>query len=313
MQVESDGGIALGLSRPRTILRGMIAGSLTIATGAALLLAAPAAPAASAREIDGTAGDDHIVGTLRLDLIHALDGDDVVTARDGFDAVWGDWGDDIIRLGPNGGSARGGPGNDKIFGGVNFVDGQTLRGGPGRDELIGRAGREGMVMDRGPDSAFGRAGNDYFFLAGGVDIARGGPGVDRFEVLADGRPDQIACGPGTDFVVFVDAREAHDRTTAACERHLYRGIKGYPHPRGRPESVSADERTSRVGHVRDDAEGVPSERSKVWLILIILAFALLGLAGYRVSKHRGDQTLDGNQHELWQQGRKGGGGGLAGG
>lgn len=223
MTVESVGGITLGTVRPGTKLKVFIASSLTIATGAGVLLPAPAAHAVVV--IDGTSADDQIVGTSRGDRINALDGDDVVSARAGYDYVRGGAGDDIIRVGQNGGDADGQEGNDTIYGGADFVAGaivETLRGGPGRDELIGGADRDWLVMDRDPDVANGRAGNDIITLAHGRDIARGGPGIDRFEVLPDGLPDQVACGRGTDFVVFYRAREAHDQVGPTCERRLRR-------------------------------------------------------------------------------------------
>jgi Ca2+-binding RTX toxin-like protein len=218
VRVKSVGGITLGSVRPKTIVRVLIAISFMTAPGAGVLLAAPAANAQVV--IDGSSADDDIVGTPRGDRIHALDGDDEVSARDGYDSVWGGRGDDIIRLGSRGGWANGGDGNDTIFGGNDFSGGvifEELYGGAGRDELIGGSDRDFIGMYAGPDSANGRAGNDYIVLAHGVDDARGGPGNDRFEVLADGRRDAIACGPGKDAVVFYDVREAHDRVTAACE------------------------------------------------------------------------------------------------
>lgn len=222
--MESVGGITLGSSRPGAIIRVLIASSLASAMGAGVLLPAPAANAVVV--IDGTSANDDIVGTPRADKINALDGDDVVSSRAGYDFVRGGAGDDIIRVGQGGGDALGQAGNDTIFGGSDFVRGlilEELRGGRGRDELIGGPEGEWLVMDLGPDIAFGRGGKDLFTLAHGRDIARGGPGIDRFEVLPDGLPDQIACGPGTDFVTFYRTREAHDRIGPTCERLLRRG------------------------------------------------------------------------------------------
>lgn len=213
-----------GSARPGTIIRVLIASSLAAAVGAGALLSAPSANAVVV--IDGTSANDEIVGTPRADKINALDGDDAVSARAGYDFVRGGAGDDTIRVGQGGGDALGEEGNDTIFGGVDLVRGvnlEELRGGRGRDELIGGPEGEWMVMDVGPDIAFGRGGKDLFTLSQGRDIARGGPGIDRFEVLPDGLPDQIACGPGTDFVTFYRVREAHDRVGPTCERELRRG------------------------------------------------------------------------------------------
>ena len=52
---------------------------------------------------------------------------------------------------------------------------------------------------------------------------------------------------------------------------------------------------------------------EVLLILAILVVALVMFAAYRASKHGGDQTLDGSQHELMRRNRRGSGGGGGGG
>jgi Ca2+-binding RTX toxin-like protein len=199
MTVESVGATALGVLRPgaRKVL---LAGSLTVATGVALVLPTPAA---HARVIEGTERNDHIAGTAQIDLIRALGGDDVVRSRGGGDDVFG------------------GPGNDIIFGG----DGGevVIDDGFGDDELHGGAGRDQMWIGHGDDVAFGGRGPDHINVdsapssTGGRDSVHGGPGNDFIDLEADGRADLIACGPGRDTVTFNLGRDAGDQTAADCE------------------------------------------------------------------------------------------------
>jgi hypothetical protein len=214
MTMDSAGAIALGPARPAAIRKVLLAGSLTVATGVALLLPAPAA---NARAIEGTERDDHIVGTAQFDTIRALGGDDVVLARGGFDDVFGGTGNDTIRGGPTRDHwLGGGPGNDTVFGG----DGNdaTVDDGPGDDELHGGPGHDQIQTRGGDDSAYGGRGPDLITLnqmfpvrISGSDSVHGGRGKDFFQVEPDGFPDVIDCGPGEDTVGFNLRREALDQ------------------------------------------------------------------------------------------------------
>ena len=194
MTVKPVGGSAHGWSGSRALPRVLIAVSLMMAVGVAMLLPTPAA---NAERIVGTEGDYHIVGTAQRDRVRALGGDDAVSTRSSLDHVAGGSGDDTIRLGFSDPEefAAGGGGNDTISGGMGP---DVIDGGAGRDELHGDSGADSLVLGDGADSAFGGAGNDN------VDIA------------PDGRPDQIACGPGNDFVIWSGRREMRDQLTG-CE------------------------------------------------------------------------------------------------
>ena len=69
--------------------------------------------------LDGTSGNDALVGGIYNDTLNGLDGQDRLT---------GGPGDDVLR---------GGPGNDSLLGGAGN---DTLEGGPGNDTLIGGDG-----------------------------------------------------------------------------------------------------------------------------------------------------------------------------
>lgn len=171
--------------------------TLTMITGAAFLLLPQ--PDASSLGVDGTRGDDHIVGTPRHDEIFAHRGDDDVRARGGLDLVEGGRGSDTLYLGPGrrGDEGRGGKGND------------TVIGGPGPDKFFEAAGR---------DRIYGGLGNDVFVPGAGVDHVYGGPGDDSFMTFGhEGRRDVIACGPGRDAVSWDNMRDKLLDRTIGCE------------------------------------------------------------------------------------------------
>ena len=124
--------------------------SMATAAAAAVALAAPATTAnaqpAAAPEakckghtvtINGTDGNDKIVGTPRADVIRTWKGDDVIKGRGGNDIICGDEGADTLI---------GGAGNDRLHGGpFKLIDyeeelgakGDLLIGGRGNDRIFG--------------------------------------------------------------------------------------------------------------------------------------------------------------------------------
>jgi len=109
--------------------------------------------------IQGTAGDDELVGS---------DGDDIIYGYAGNDALYGFGGNDTLD---------GGAGNDLLVG-LNGND--TLLGGDGDDELIGSAGSDQM---------FGGAGADLFVarIQTEIDVINDFSGTLVFSTNAQGR------------------------------------------------------------------------------------------------------------------------------
>ena len=112
--------------------------------------------------VQGTAGNDHMVGFTDLDgtQIDRADGpDDVILGYGGNDKIFaGDGADDIY----------GGSGND-------FIRAQS-----GDDIIYGEAGRDVLDGGTGADVMYGGAGNDIYFVdhTGDVVSEAGGDGTD---------------------------------------------------------------------------------------------------------------------------------------
>lgn len=106
--------------------------------------------------IDGTRGDDRIIGTERGDNIRAKAGDDYVDALGGADFVFGNDGDDVLYGRGGSDELNGGDGNDRIF------------GGGGEDELVGSRGNDRIVAgdDKLPDEVQCGAGTDTALVSG---------------------------------------------------------------------------------------------------------------------------------------------------
>lgn len=186
-----------------------------------------------AATLNGTPGDDEIVGTQRADFIRARAGDDTVRGRGGVDEVKAGPGDDVVHLGPGErvatspgmleyDAADGGAGNDVLKG---AGDTDSLLDGRGDDVLRGGAGNDFLTATAGHDLLVGGTGRDEFFLGYpeddspplAISTVRGGADQDTVHTLDDGRPDEIDCGSGTDVVHYAGKRDPLD-TLVDCER-----------------------------------------------------------------------------------------------
>ncbi|MEQ1612023.1 MAG: cadherin-like domain-containing protein, partial [Hyphomicrobiaceae bacterium] len=181
--------------------------------------------------IEGTEGNDTIVGTPLWDVIDArgghdivigLDGDDVIhggsgndriVAGDGNDVVDAGDGDDVVFAGGGNDVVSGGKGNDILFGeaGDDILRGQdgddTISGGDGRDLISGGTGGDIISGDAGNDLIDGEEGadeidggsDDDFIIGGeGSDHAVGGTGNDVFMATSLDGDDQYSGGAGLD-------------------------------------------------------------------------------------------------------------------
>jgi hypothetical protein len=118
--------------------------------------------------INGTNGNDNILGTLAADIINAGNGNDIVDASDGNDTVNAGNGNDTVSGGIGNDMLNGGSGNDWLDGGQGN---DTLDGGNGEDTLYGGEGNDMLSGGNGNDIMNGGAGNDHLLGGNGKDIA----------------------------------------------------------------------------------------------------------------------------------------------
>jgi Ca2+-binding RTX toxin-like protein len=118
--------------------------------------------------INGTAGDDLIVG---------YDGNDTLNGNGGFDRIYGGSGNDLLNGGTGDEFLDGGVGNDMINAGSRH---DVLRGREGNDLLNAGVGNDILEGGNGNDILNAGEGNDILEGEGGNDILNGGWGSDLF-------------------------------------------------------------------------------------------------------------------------------------
>ncbi len=163
--------------------------------------------------IDALEGNDIVRGRNQDDVLFLGDGDDRAYAQGGNDRIIGGAGFDLIFGGVGDDEVWGGDGDDKITGDAGN---DTLHGGAGDDVLKGKdgddlmnggAGNDSFQSDDGNDIAYGDAGNDRLFGGNGDDILYGGDGDDFIDGNADSDylyggagKDRVEGGFGDDFI-----------------------------------------------------------------------------------------------------------------
>jgi predicted extracellular nuclease len=125
--------------------------------------------------IVGTTGNDVINGTNGNDVIVGFGGNDTINGGNGNDIICGDGGNDTLNGGNGIDVLVGGFGSDTLNGNN---DPDTLNGGNGNDTLTGGSGND--VLDGGAnnDSLAGNAGDDSLTGGTGPDSFSGGAGND---------------------------------------------------------------------------------------------------------------------------------------
>ena len=126
---------------------------LVTAMGVAMLLASGVALAAT---IEGTPGDDRLLGTANTDTIYGRGGDDLIRSLGARDVDFGNTGNDDIYGGEIGDQLFGNAGDDYLVG-----DG-------GADEFYGAGGDDVIVSgdDKQPDEVRCGTGYDIAYLSG---------------------------------------------------------------------------------------------------------------------------------------------------
>jgi len=128
-----------------------------------------------ADKINGNEGNDAIFGENGADTINGNDGNDAIFGGDGADRINGNNGDDQITGGKGADTLKGENGNDIIFGNENS---DTIRGGEDNDHIEGGSAPDSLYGDNGEDTIFGNEGNDTVRGGNGNDNLDGQAGLD---------------------------------------------------------------------------------------------------------------------------------------
>jgi hypothetical protein len=172
--------------------------------------------------IEGTGGDDVLIGTPHADCILGYGGNDVIQGAGSNDLIFGGPGNDRIVVGSGFSVVFGGNGDDDID--VSSGNGSLVyagaghdivRGGSGHDTVFGGDGNDHLIGAGRGDALFGEGCNDWLEGGAGPDAVIGGPGYDACdtrgcEVLASNRrvcdaahacPSGQICAQGVQFCV----------------------------------------------------------------------------------------------------------------
>ena len=136
--------------------------------------------------LNGTNGNDRLIGTKDDDSIYGQAGNDTLEGGDGNDRINGQDGNDTLDGGAGDDNLSGGDGNDSMTGGV------------GNDTLDGGSGVDLMYGGDGNDKLYGYAGNDTLDGGDGIDFVSGGDGDDS--VLGGAGNDTVGGNAGNDYV-----------------------------------------------------------------------------------------------------------------
>ena len=132
--------------------------------------------------INGTNGDDVILGSAGADTINGKSGNDYICGGDGADLIHGNAGHDRIS---------GDQGNDTIY------------GDSGNDHIVNQDDIAEPIGDDGDDTMYGGSGDDWIYDYDGANWSDGGLGVDDVQGTGTSRG-----GGGNDYNVY--ARETAD-------------------------------------------------------------------------------------------------------
>ena len=141
--------------------------------------------------LNGSTGNETIIGSVTSDRITGGDGDDLIEGRGSNDTIDGGNGIDtasyvnasgavIVDLG--GGTASGADGNDTLVSIENITGSafnDTLYGNSSANTIDGGAGDDGLYGFGGNDALLGGNGNDFLRGGNGDDTINGGAGFDR--------------------------------------------------------------------------------------------------------------------------------------
>jgi len=180
-------------------------------------------------------GNDVITGGLKATICSGK-GDDTLRLERGPARVYGDAGEDRIRLGPGANEVHGGRGADRIVGGAGP---DRLSGDAGDDLIFGGLRDDRIMGGSGNDRLFGQGGRDWLFGGRGQDLLRVGP-------VNPDPTDYVLQGAGTTVRITTLGRKAgfFYRVPTVCQ-----GEPGSRFSAGRSTAIPFDPSTGKVARV----------------------------------------------------------------
>jgi len=166
----------------------------------------------SGQEIDGTDGNDLLLGKTGNVIIKTGEGNDVVFSGDGNDVIQAGNGNDVIYAGNGSDVITAGNGNDVIYTGTAtdvviagngnnaiFAQGgnDVIMVGDGNNLISGGAGNDVIRAGRGDNTIYAGNGNTAVFVGDGDNTLIGGAGTNRFQVGAGTNTLIAGSGPAT--------------------------------------------------------------------------------------------------------------------
>ena len=130
--------------------------------------------------INGTSGDDSLIGTHGNDIISGFKGNDTLRGRTGADILLGGAGHDSLVGGRGRDTLRGGAGADILVGGKGL---DSLTGGAGKDQfnlVSGLTADRDIIQDYQND--LDRLGLTGSLTFGSLDIRQNGADTDIIEI-----------------------------------------------------------------------------------------------------------------------------------
>ncbi|SFN63720.1 Hemolysin-type calcium-binding repeat-containing protein [Roseovarius lutimaris] len=183
--------------------------------------------------LNGEAGNDRLEGRAGDDILNGGDGSDALLGGVGDDTLDGGAGDDNLAASDGNDVVNGGDGKDLIGGGVgddilNGEDGNDFMGGGQDNDLMdGGLGNDVVNGGAGDDTISGGAGNDTMGASLGTDVVNGGEGND--DLGGGAGQDTIDAGAGDDSVgvrVVIDGGAGNDTMGASLGADVVNGGEG---------------------------------------------------------------------------------------
>ncbi|BAY96350.1 5'-nucleotidase/2',3'-cyclic phosphodiesterase [Tolypothrix tenuis PCC 7101] len=170
--------------------------------------------------INGTSGNNILIGTDKVDIIRGLAGNDIITGNKNNDFLYGGSGNDALEGGDGNDNLYGDEGNDGLLGGKGD---DTLSGGSGNDALEGGDGNDRLYGNQGNDVLLGGDGDDWLAGGEGRDFLTGGSGSDRFYLTGTGEFDTIIdFNPGVDKIVISKSEFSLSQALGTLDAGLFR-------------------------------------------------------------------------------------------